>query len=146
MAAALGDIVDLRAKQKHYPKLHGSLRELLHIEARRVAPEYSGFHDDGVEYVRLLPSAGESGTKLDAARVPILIVHAVDDPVGSAQPVADLVSQVRNPNVAAIILPGGGHCGFAPYARDYFYSLILNFFDRGHGAAASLRRRYAASP
>lgn len=146
VAAALGDIVDRRARQKGYRTLHGNLRSLLRIEVQRAAPAHPGFYEDGIEYVRLLPAAAASGTKLDAARMPVLVVHAADDPVGAAQPVADLMSRVHNPNVAAIILPGGGHCGFAPHARDYFYSLILSFFDRRQGAAACLQRRFASFP
>ena len=34
-----------------------------------------------------------------------------------------------NENVAALILHGGGHIGFAAYAKAYYFSLILNFFD-----------------
>jgi len=142
VGAALAEIVDRRAQQKGYPALHGNLRSLLRIEAQRAAPKNPRFYEDGVDYVRLLPAPGAGSTKLDAARMPVLVVHAVDDPVGAAQPVADLMCRVRNPNVAAIILPGGGHCGFAPHARDYFYSLILSFFDRREGAAACLQRPF----
>ena len=30
---------------------------------------------------------------------------------------------------------GGGHVGFAPFARDYYYSMIINFFDELRAAA-----------
>lgn len=146
VCAALGDIVDARVKQKHYRELNGDLRALLHLEAERAAPRDPDFYENGVRYVHLMPDANASTTKLDAARMPVLVVHAADDPVGAAQPVADLMCRVHNPNVAAIILPSGGHCGFPSRARDYYYSLILNFFDSRQGAAATQRERFAVAP
>jgi len=69
--------------------------------------------------------------------VPVLIVHAANDPLAPAQEVADLFSRVKNPNVAAIILPSGGHVGFAAYNRAYYFSLIMNFFDPKTGPVAA---------
>ena len=46
-------------------------------------------------------------------------------------------TQEHNERVAGIILPGGGHVGFAAYAKEYYYSLIANFFDPVTGAGAA---------
>lgn len=148
VAQALGRIVAGRAKQQCYQMQEWtSLRELVRVEAQFADADYPELHDDGMEYLRLLECPDEGRpNKLEAVRVPVLIVQGVDDPVTSAQGIADLFAQLHNPNVAGVVLPGGGHCGFAPYARRYFYSLILNFYDRRHGAAACLERRYADAP
>jgi predicted alpha/beta-fold hydrolase len=68
--------------------------------------------------------------------VPVLLVHAADDMIAPAQDVADFLARSPNPNVAAIMLPTGGHIGFGPYAPKWYYNLILNFFDPQIGAAA----------
>jgi predicted alpha/beta-fold hydrolase len=77
--------------------------------------------------------------KLADARIPVLIVHAANDPLVPAQDIADFVAGVNNPQVSAIILPGGGHVGFAPYAKAYTFSLMRNFFDPRVGAAGTDR-------
>ncbi|MCY2925095.1 MAG: hypothetical protein NT031_06580, partial [Planctomycetota bacterium] len=46
-----------------------------------------------------------------------------------AQDLADLLATTANPNVSAILLPGGGHIGISPYAPAWYYSTILNFFS-----------------
>lgn len=145
---SLGRIVAGRARQEAYAlKRPSSLRELIQAEADACDVGYADFLADGLAYLRLLGKPGEPpDSKLEAARVPVLIVQSVDDPVASAQGVADLFAGLRNPNVAGVILPGGGHCGFAHYARRYYYNLVLSFFDRRNGAAACLERRYAAEP
>jgi len=92
---------------------------------------------DGYDYLRLMPYKDlPAGHKLEYARIPTLIVHAVNDPMANAQDIPDFIASVENPEVAALMLPGGGHLGFAPYAREYYFSLILNFFDPQRGAAA----------
>lgn len=148
VAATLGGIVAGRAAQKSYALVSDtSLRELVLAEAEKSKSYYPGLERDGMEYLRLIEPPGESrGNKLESARMPVLIVQGVDDPVTPAQGLADLIAQVRNPAVAAVVLPGGGHCGFAPYARRYYYNLLLGFFDRDRGAAACLQRYFAAMP
>jgi hypothetical protein len=49
-----------------------------------------------------------------------------------------------HPFVSAVVLSGGGHVGFAPFAKDYFYSLIANYFDARVGVAASMKQLVAA--
>ena len=61
------------------------------------------------------------------------------------------MSLTENPNVAALILRGGGHIGYFPYNKAYTYSLIVNFFDPERGAAAcrkgtSLTQKPSQSP
>lgn len=91
---------------------------------------------DGYRFLRLMDYHGQSaGEKLEYARVPTLVVHAVNDPLQTAQEVVDLIAETSNPNVAGLILPGGGHIGFQAYSRKYFYSLIAGFFDPRTGAA-----------
>lgn len=141
---SLAQFVEARARQKGYEGVDGRLSSLVAAEARVAEPDDPHFHDDGLRYLRLLPHRGAPcGPKLGAARTPVLIVHAANDPIGNAQDIADLVATTNNPNVAAIVLPDGGHCGFAAYARGYFYSLVINFFDRERGAAACARRSLA---
>jgi predicted alpha/beta-fold hydrolase len=145
VADSLEKIVNSRARQKGYSDVNGSLRRLTQREAKKAAPDDPQFADVGLNYLRLLPRDGTgSDSKMDAARVPVLVVHAVNDPIGSAQDVAELITGTDNPNVAAIVLPDGGHCGFAAYAREYFYSLVVNYFDRDRGAAACARRVIAS--
>jgi predicted alpha/beta-fold hydrolase len=85
-----------------------------------------------------LPRRGKpAGDKLEDARVPVLIVYAANDPLSPAQYVSDLIAVTENPNVAAIMLPGGGHIGFAAYARRYYFSLIVNFFSVVDGPRAA---------
>jgi len=66
----------------------------------------------------------------------VLIIHAANDPLAEAQTLADLFAKIHKPNVAGIVLSGGGHVGFAPFARDYYYSMIVNFFDELPAAGA----------
>lgn len=129
--AALQDVVRNRSKNKGYPHTNGSLRQLILDEYERCEMNYPEALGDALRFVRYLPYKGQSGgDKLSAIRVPVLIVQAANDPLAYAQDVATFMSGVKNPNVAALILPGGGHIGFAPYARSYYYSLIINFFNR----------------
>lgn len=137
----LGQGVRELMKKRHYPHPSGSLRTLFSREAAGSEAYYPEFIEDGLRYERLLPFGDKPvGPKLEAVRVPVLIVHAASDPLGSAQDVADLCSRVSNRRVAALILPGGGHNGFAVYNRAYYYNLVLNFFDPERGAAATPQR------
>ncbi len=126
--------------RKRFPEVTGSLRRCIAYDFA-----YSMFGPafpvlDGYRFLRLMPYRGQpAGDKLESARVPVLIVHSVNDPLQTAQEVVDLLVDTENPQVAGIVLPGGGHIGFQAYARRYFYSVIMNFFDPEHGAAAACR-------
>lgn len=115
----------------------GSLRELIEFDYQRCGVRVPRGVAEGLQFLRLLPYRDEiCSAKLNRARVPVLIVHGANDPLGPSQDVADLTAGVSNPRVAAIILPDGGHVGFAAYARKYYLSLITGFFDPLQGAAA----------
>lgn len=127
-----------RMRRKQHPEISGNLQKLIHYELLRQAKgEYPTIEPDGYAYLRFMPY-GEfvPPNKLEHVRVPLLIVHGANDPLSSAQDVADLMATLKNPNVAAVVLPGGGHVGFAAYSKPYFYSLMLNFFDPQRGPRA----------
>lgn len=127
--------------RRGYAEVTGSLRRCIawdfaDSEFGRSFPVLEGYR-----FLRLLPYRGESeGDKLEYARVPVLIVHAVNDPLQTPQEVVDLAVQTQNPNVSALVLPGGGHIGFQAWSRKYFYNLVLRFFDPAIGAAAAIER------
>lgn len=136
--ATLQDTVRDRMRAKQYPELSGSLDKLIHIEFAHSKLGYPGAVRDALRFMRLLPHRGRpAGNKLGAVRLPVLIVQASNDPLGNAQEIADLLAGTSNPNVAALILDQGGHVAFAPHARRYYFSLIVNFFDPQFGAAAT---------
>lgn len=129
--------VRFRKRWKGHPDSTGSIRTLIHYEFARSELHYPNVVTEGLDYLRLMPFRGRpAGDKLESARVPVLIVHGANDPLAPAQDVADFFVGLENRRVAGLILPGGGHVGFAAYCRPYFYSLILNFFDPVHGPAA----------
>ncbi|MGE0479206.1 MAG: alpha/beta fold hydrolase [Phycisphaerae bacterium] len=134
---ALQNTVLARMREKQFPNPNHSLMRLIELESERTQGAYPGIVADGLDYLRLAPFRGKSdGNKLKTARIPVLLVHGANDPLAPAQDVANLVARTDNPNVAAIVLRGGGHVGFAPYARDFFYSLVFAFFDPRYGPAA----------
>lgn len=139
--AALQDIVISRKRRKNHPETSGSLRRLIEQEYERTGIGLPGGTRDGYQALRWLEHRGKpAGDKLESVRTPVLIVHGANDPLAPAQDVADLIASVDNPRVAATILPGGGHVGFAAYAPEYYFSLIVSFFDPATGAAAPVRR------
>ncbi len=133
--SAIQGTVNWRAKLKGYEGVDGHLRILIERDFAQSELSFPNSTDDGMTYLRLLPYEGlPSGRKLEDAKVPVLILHASDDPLAYAQEVADFFGETKNPNVAGIILKGGGHDGFTAYAKDYFFNLLLNFFDPAYGA------------
>lgn len=143
----LQDSIRDRMIRKHHPAPSGDLLRLIQCEFSHTKLDYSGGVDDALEYIRILPFRGKPAhDKLERVLTPVLIVHAANDPLAPAQEVADFIATVENPAVAGMILPGGGHVGFAPYARDHFFSLLLNFFDPQSGAAAMCSTRGGQAP
>lgn len=137
--ATVQSIIRDRMTYKRHPEISGSLRKLIGFEITKCGVNDLNIVADGLRFLRFLPYRDQPAPKkLDKARVPVLIVHGANDPLGSAQDVADLVAGEPNPNVAALILAGGGHNGFAAYARSYYFSLIINYFDARSGAAACI--------
>ncbi|MCB9850702.1 MAG: alpha/beta fold hydrolase [Phycisphaerales bacterium] len=128
-----------RMERKNYPNPNGSLRELILREYDRCGVMLPGGIMEGYLFLRLAPYDNRPFfPKLDRIRVPVVMVHAANDPLSPAQDVADLLSRESNPLVAGEILAGGGHVGFATYAREYYFSLIASFFDPEAGAAAAM--------
>ena len=50
---------------------------------------------------------------------------------GDTFDVDGLVADADPSDYDGLVLPGGGHNGFAAYARAYYYNLILHFFGAG---------------
>ncbi|GMU33822.1 MAG: alpha/beta fold hydrolase [Planctomycetia bacterium] len=129
--AGLQNSVKTRMTHRNYPNPSTSLRKIIEDDLCSASMSYPGFVEDATRFVCLMEPPGSPGfNKLATARTPTLIVHAANDPLAPAQDVADLISWTTNPMVAAIILPGGGHIGFAAYATAFYFSLILSFFSR----------------
>lgn len=135
--AAIQDTVRDRMELKGYAEPDGNLRRLVELEHRIYGVPLPEGASSAYSFLRLLPYRGfEAGGKLERARMPVLIVHGADDPLVPAQDVADLMATIDNPAVAAMILPSGGHVGFAGYSHEYYLSLVTNFFDPRTGPAA----------
>lgn len=134
ICASLQATVASRVRRKGYNQPRWSLSRLIESEYQR-GPLNSVA--SGCLFLRLAPYRDRPCfDKLEAARTPVLIVHAANDPLSAAQDVADFVAGINNARVAAVLLPSGGHVGFAAYAKTYYFSLIRNFFDPVVGAAA----------
>ena len=126
--AGLQASVRERMTRKGYPDPSGSLRRLIACELNRSKLASPEVEKDAYRFVRMLPYRDLSDDeKLNSAQVRTLIVHAANDPLAEAQDLADLFAKTGNPQVAGLILPGGGHIGFAAYAKNYYYNLIVNF-------------------
>ena len=128
--ATFQNTLRLRQRAKGYEPANGSLRDLIRREMDNY--DFEALHAvwHGLRYLRLLPYKLEpAGDKLETINTPTLIVLAANDPLIPSQDLADLMADIANENVAALILHGGGHIGFAAYAKAYYFSLILNFFD-----------------
>lgn len=122
--------IKTRMEFRRMPEPSGSLRRLIEFELAHSPTRYTEGTHDMIHFMRLLAyGALPDGEKLAEVRMPLLLVHGANDPLSKAQDVADILAKTANPNVAAVVLPGGGHIGFAPYAKAYYYSLIMNFFD-----------------
>ena len=135
--AAFQNTLQLRQRAKGHPAVTGSLRDLIQQEIDNGEFTSPDAMQQGLTYLRLLPYGSKpSGDKLQCAGVPVLIVQAANDPLISAQDLADLIARLSNPNVAALVLRGGGHVGFAAYCRAYYFSLIFSFFDAKAGPRA----------
>jgi predicted alpha/beta-fold hydrolase len=119
-----------------FPNPTGALGDAMRCEKL----DYDGAIEDQRRFLRFRPYKHKlCDNKLADVRVPLLILHAANDPVAPVQTLADLAAEVKNPNVATIILPTGGHIGFASYAKDWFYSMVLSFFDPAKGPKPAAR-------
>lgn len=68
-------------------------------------------------------------SRMDNVRIPVLILNSGNDPLESAQGVASLFARQHNPNIGVLLPKEGGHIGFTAYSADYYYALMINFFD-----------------
>ena len=130
-----------RMAQKHHDGRPYSLGDLIQCEFDRSPVCYPQNVTDSLQFLRLMDHRGmPSGDKFEKLTMPVVIVQGATDGLTSAQYVADVIAETDNENVAAIVLPGGGHIGFAPYAASHYYSIVLGFFDPHSGAAALIDR------
>jgi pimeloyl-ACP methyl ester carboxylesterase len=107
-----------------------------------LAGEYGGvapLERAGLDFLTLRGATGAA--KMDAARVPVLIVHGGNDPLSPADLIAELGRRTANPNVATLLLPGSGHGGLPAVSAPYYYSLVLNFLSPVSGPSAVAPRR-----
>jgi pimeloyl-ACP methyl ester carboxylesterase len=162
MYAGLQDMVLGRAQHKAYANPTGDLRWLIDREYERSVLSYPNAVEEGLTFLRWMPFQAPQGDdnqasevpahddpahegrarikpahdKASSIRIPTLIVVAANDPLVGGQDLADFIAGVRNPGVAALLTPGGGHVGFAAWNRRYYFNLILSFFDTRHGPGA----------
>ncbi len=137
-SASLQETVAKRMKAKNHSEVSGDLRRLIELEFARSELNYPEAVEDSLRFLRMLPYRGKpSGRRMAQVRVPVLLVYGANDPLAPAQEVAEFVAGEENSNFSALVLPDGGHIGFPAYAREYYFSLIFNFFDPAHGAAAN---------
>jgi hypothetical protein len=136
--------IQQRMARKRFRDPRGSLRYLINYEFQHSAFGPSLPIMEAYRFLRFLPHKGlPADDKLECVRVPMVIVSSVNDPFLDAQAMAELMTKTGNPTVAALMLRGGGHIGFAAYNQSYYYSVILNFFDPQSGAAALGSRQEA---
>lgn len=124
----------------------GSLRKLIAFEFSQSCLNYPNCLDEGLRFLRLMPYKDLSvGKKLERSRVPTLIVHSGNDPLIPVGDAADLLKDMRNPNVAALIMAGGGHVGYLPYARQYMFNMVVDFFAT-HGGTIERSASQPSAP
>ncbi len=134
---AIQETIRSRMVRKGYENPSGSLQQLIQEEFNHCGVPLPNGVEEAFALVRFLPYKNKKFyDKLSKVRTPMLFVHGVNDPLSPAQEVADLVATTDNPNVAALILPGGGHVGFAAYAKEYYFGLVARFFDPETGPSA----------
>ncbi len=88
-----------------------------------VAPYYGL----SLEELYNLSSPGEFISRVD---VPLLLVHAEDDPVCPVEGVEALRHAAGgNPNIDIWVLPTGSHCAFRGFDEDWYWSVMRGFLD-----------------
>jgi predicted alpha/beta-fold hydrolase len=129
------DHVRARLEAYNEPPAHG-MWDLARSEFRRAGFLQSEEQEAQlrVDFTRFLDFSRDNWQvgvrRMENIRVPVLVLSSANDPLGTAQGVADLFGRVRNPNIGVVMLKGGGHMGFSALSADYYYSLMINFFDR----------------
>jgi predicted alpha/beta-fold hydrolase len=88
------------------------------------------FLTDTLSFIDFSGDGWKTGARrLEHVRTPLLVIHAANDPLGSAQATTEVLSRVSNRNVGYLLLPGGGHMGFSALSAPYYYSVLRAFFD-----------------
>jgi predicted alpha/beta-fold hydrolase len=94
---------------------------------------YKDFEAARPDFLRFIDLSADNwkvgAARMENVRVPLLVLSAANDPLASGQSVAELFSRQRNPNIGVVLLKEGGHMGFSALSADYYYSLMVNFFD-----------------
>jgi hypothetical protein len=89
----------------------------------KIAAPYYGVTADEVF------SNASSKEYLADIEVPLLIIHAADDPICLPSEMDDLIEPAdQNPNVNVWMLWTGNHCGFRWYDRNWFETVLRDFF------------------
>ena len=87
------------------------------------APHY------GVSYDEILTGASSREFLADID-VPLLVIHAADDPICPPSEMDDLIEiEEINPNLRVWMMPAGNHCMFAYLDRNWFDSVLKGFFE-----------------
>ncbi|MBK5093140.1 MAG: alpha/beta fold hydrolase, partial [Actinobacteria bacterium] len=74
-------------------------------------------------------SKASSKEYLADIEVPLLIIHAADDPICPPSEMDDLMEPADgNPNVNVWMMWTGNHCGFRWYDRNWFETVLRDFF------------------
>ena len=105
--------------------LSGSFHEadFMSYMERISAPHY------GVSVEELLDNASSVGF-LGDVEVPLLIIHAADDPIcppSEMDPLMEIAGE--NPNVHVWMLPAGNHCMFRYLDRNWYEKVLRSYFD-----------------
>ena len=112
--------------------------------------KYGSFEALKPELLRFMDLKGddwnEGVRRMENVRVPVLMINSANDPLGTAQGVADLFGRVKNPNIGVVMTSEGGHMAFTAYAPDYYYTLLLNFFNPATGPVAQSPLPLAQTP
>ncbi len=74
------------------------------------------------------------------------MLSAANDPLATAQGVSDLFSRIKNPNIGVVDSTTGRAYGIPALSADYYYSMMLNFFDPKTGPKARPAFTDAESP
>jgi predicted alpha/beta-fold hydrolase len=74
-------------------------------------------------------SNASSKEYLSDIEVPLLIIHAADDPICPPSEMDDLMEPADgNPNVNVWMMWTGNHCGFRWYDRNWYETVLRDFF------------------
>ena len=117
----------------------GHWREEFHRSSfEKLYGTFDAAHPDLLRFIDLSQDHWQVGvSRMENIRIPVYwSFRQPMIPLASAQGIAELFGRQHNPNIGVILLKQGGHMGFAALSADYYYSLLLNFFDPATAPAA----------